>query len=107
MLLAYSWPLAQLEPSFTTTDDQLLLEEVRSTFDVYETAVHTLVGMVERELIGNANPELHRFMAAEVRPVADELEVLSHGLIARKLEAANAGVFASSGSSGFRANRHR
>ena len=82
--------IAQLEPSFTTTDDQLLLEEVRSTFDVYETAVHTLVGMVERELIGNANPESHRFMAAEVRPVADELEVLSHGLIARKLEAANA-----------------
>lgn len=82
--------IAQLDPSFSTEEDQLLLEEVRNTLAVYETAVHTMVGMVEKELIGNANPDSHRFMAAEVRPVANELERLSNALITRKLEAANA-----------------
>lgn len=82
--------IAQLDPSFTTVEDQLLLEEVRNTLAVYETAAHTIVGMIDIELIGNANPDSHHFMAVEVRPVADKLERLSNALITRKLEAANA-----------------
>lgn len=82
--------IEQLAPSFTTAEDQLLLEEARNTLIVYEAAVQTIAEMIESELIGNANPDSHRFMAAELQPIADQLETLSNALIVRKLDAAHA-----------------
>ncbi|MCQ9615958.1 methyl-accepting chemotaxis protein [Paenalcaligenes niemegkensis] len=82
--------IAQLDPSFSSEEGRVLLQEARNTLTTYERTLHTVVDLVATEAIGDPDARSHRFMSQEVRPIADAVGQLINILIERKLDDAQA-----------------